>query len=420
MSGTNGNNNGPSLKEEGDQLVTAAGGWFNVIARLAPIFSQAISNIGHLVDCPFPERHRNGGGRDDFRFSSKAGYEGRSICSCKQDGWMPVDLLIEAGVGSSFTAVYREIKKAYKGNNGYEAKAAPVIQRRRARPTAEENRYRSNQLKEIVKDLMPLSAPGAKIGRLYFRNRGIPLDAAIGNVKFHPALPYFHRYRKNGVVKKEVVGCFPAIVTAFTNQAGKVMNLHRIYLTEDGRKLDHPKVSKPKKICSGLDGWNKTKMDVATIPGCRTLHICEGVEKAWAIHLATRETVRAAYSCTSLPGQYVDRSEFDDIVLWSDHDPYNDVRKAYGDGQTYMWKLYLELMRQGFNVCFMLPDTNPTKDAKGPDWEDIIVSEDVRALPVADRFQHLRSRACEGGIFTPTGHSKKRSDERFEELANVA
>lgn len=417
MSGTN---ETPSLKEEGDKLVEQAGGWLCVIERLAPTFSDAISHLGHAVDCPFPERHRNGGGRDDFRFSENPDYEGRSICSCKQDGWMPVDLLIAAGVGNSFTDIYREIKKAYKGSSTYVAKAAPVVQRQRARPTAEVNAFKVKQLKEIVKDLLPLNAPGAKIGRLYFRNRGIPLNAAIGNVKFHPALPYYRPYQEGGVKKKELVGCFPAIVSAFTNQAGKVMNLHRIFLTDDGRKLDHPKVAKPKKVCSGLDGWSKTKIDTAVVTGCRTLHICEGVEKGWAIHLATQESVRSAYSCTSLTGQYVDPSEFDDIVLWSDNDPYNEVRQAHGDGQSYMWKLFLELLRAGFRVCLMVPDTNPTKEAKGPDWEDIITESGVLDLPLADRFEYLRNRACEGGVFTPTGHAKLRSDELVNALSKVA
>jgi hypothetical protein len=407
----------PSLREEVDPMI-AQHGWLNVIERLAPMFSSAIANLGHAVDCPFPNRHRNGGGQDDFRFSADSDYEGRSICSCNQDGWTPVNLLIEAGVGSNFTAVYREIKKAYKGTAKYESKAAPVVKRARPNMTLEDANKARKQLMKIVKDLLPLDHPDARAARLYFKRRGIRLNSRINDVKFHPCLPYNIRKTVKGETVLELVGTFPAIVTAFRNAAGKVVNLHRIYITEDGRKLDL--VSKPKKICAPVPGWRGSSMHVATVEGCRTLHVCEGVEKGWTVHLVTGESVQAGNSCTTLPGMYVDPAKYDDVVLWSDHDPYNEERQKPGDGQTYMYKLFLELMRQGKRVCFMVPDTNPTKEAKGPDWEDIIVAEGVLDMPIDDRFDYLRTRAISGGVFTPTGHAKKRSNECIQAVTEVA
>lgn len=411
----------PPLKDEVADIVKHAGGWLNVIERVAPILAPAIRHHGHGVDCPFPERHREGGGRDSFRFSEKADHEGRAICSCSQDGWSQFDLLIQAGVGSNFVDVCKEIKRAFGGGSeAYKAKEAPAPQRQRPRSTAEDNAVKAASMKQIVKDLLPLGHPDAAVGRLYFRRRGIPLNKAIGDVKFHPALPYYHTRVENKVRVKELVGRFPAIVSAFRNGQGRVMNLHRIFLTQDGFKLDHPLVSKPKKVCSGLDNWSKTPVAVATVPDCRTLHICEGVEKGWALHLVTGESVRAANSCTSLPGLYVNRDEFDDVVLWADHDPYNEASEKHGAGQTYMYKLFIELMRAGFRVCLMIPDTNPTKEAKGPDWEDIAVNEKVLEMPLAERFDYLRTRALEGGVFTPTGHVKKISQETFLTEAKVA
>lgn len=411
----------PPLKDEVSAIVKHAGGWLNVIERVAPIFAPAISRLGHGVDCPFPERHRKGGGRDSFRFSEKSDHEGRAICSCNQDGWSPFDLLEQAGVGRSFTDVCHEIKRAYGGGaDAYKAKEAPAPKRQRPRSTVEENKRKAAAMKQIVKDLLPLGHPDASIGRLYFRRRGIPLNKAIGDVKFHPALPYFRTYTEMGKKVKELVGMFPAIVSAFRNGQGRVMNLHRIFLTQDGRKLDHLHVTMPKKVCSGLDNWSKTPVSVATVSECRTLHICEGVEKGWALHLATGESVRAANSCTSLPGLYVNREEWDDVVLWADHDPYNEARQKPGDGQTYMYKLFVELMRAGFRVCLMIPDTNPTMEAKGPDWEDIVVASKVLEMPLAERFDYLRTQALEGGVFTPTGHAKKLSSDSFVAVAKVA
>lgn len=413
----------PPLKDEVERIVKEAGGWLNVIERVCPMLGPAIRNLGHSVDCPFPERHRNGGGQDDFRFSAstkQASHEGRAICSCNQDGWAPIDLLIEAGVGSSYIDVCKEIKRAFGKNDGYQAKVAPAPQRQRPRSTADDNARKVAAQKQIVKDLLPLGHPDARIGRLYFRRRGIPLNKAIGDVKFHPALPYYVTRTVKGVKVKELLGLFPAIVSAFRNGQGRVMNLHRIFLSQDGRKLDHPEVTKPKKVCSGLDNWSKASIPVATVAGCRTLHICEGVEKGWAIHLAMNETVKAANSCTSLPGQFVDRADYDDVVLWADHDPYNVVREKHGDGQTYMYKLFVELMRAGFRVCLMVPDTNPTTEAKGPDWEDIVVNEKVLEMPQAERFDYLRTRSLSGGVFTPTGHAKKLPVGTFEAQSQAA
>lgn len=59
------------LKDEVADIVKHAGGWLNVIERVAPILAPAIRHHGHGVDCPFPERHREGGGRDSFRFSER-------------------------------------------------------------------------------------------------------------------------------------------------------------------------------------------------------------------------------------------------------------------------------------------------------------------------------------------------------------
>jgi putative DNA primase/helicase len=62
----------------------------------------------------------------------------------------------------------------------------------------------------------------------------------------------------------------------------------------------------------------------------------------------------------------------------------------------------------------MLPDTNPTTEAKGPDWEDLIVANGVLDLPIAERFDRLREFAQEGGVFTPRGHAKKSFSKQFE------
>ncbi|HHX6292833.1 DUF7146 domain-containing protein [Pseudomonas nitroreducens] len=391
-------NNRPKLSEEVLDLVKQNGGWLNVIPRMTSSFDEALKNHGHLVDCPFPNRHRNGGGKDDFRFSNKAGYEDRAICSCLQDGGRdPISLLILDGVGRDYTDVMFKVRNALTAGHNHTRKITPVVVSERRGISPEDEQKRKEKHLRTVRGLLELTDPAAEPGRLYFQHRGIPLNSNIGDVKFHPALEYYETRTKGGEKVKECIGRFPAIVSAFRSRTGRVVNVHKIYLTPDGHKLDG--VSKVKKIDSPLSGFNGSSIRVANVEGCRTLHVTEGVEKGWSIHLATGESVRVAHACTTLATLHVDRAEFDRVVIWSDNDPYNEARGKHGDGQTYAWKLFVELTRKGFEVALMLPDVIHVPGAKGQDWEDIIVAEKVLDQPLPERFHLLRAKACDGGAF---------------------
>ena len=129
------------------------------------------------------------------------------------------------------------------------------------------------------------------------------------------------------------------------------------------------------------------------------MNVTEGVEKGWAVHLATGESVKAAYSCSSLPKLYVDKAEYDHVVIWSDCDPANPNRnRQSGDGQYFAWELARRLFTEGFDVTFMMPAGNPI-DVKGRDWEDVIVQEGVLDLEgFYYRFQTLKQYAVKGGV----------------------
>jgi hypothetical protein len=58
----------------------------------------------------------------------------------------------------------------------------------------------------------------------------------------------------------------------------------------------------------------------------------------------------------------------------------------------------MELLSKGFEVTFMLPIVDHSEAAKGPDWEDLIVSHGVLEMPTEQRVPFLRTLAEEGGI----------------------
>lgn len=379
-----------------EKLVEQNGGWLNVISRMTNTFDHALAKVGKLVDCPFAGRHGTGGGKSDFRFSDDARYEGRAICTCMQDrGMSAVELLLEDGIGRNYASCMLEIFNALNPatcSKHIRKEKAPVARPASNAMTPEKVAYRKEKLNLIARDLVTLDHPSAAPGRRYFEKRGIPLNSNIHDVRFHPSLEYWIEDEKG---QKVLVGVFPAIVSAFRSRSGVVVNFHRIYITESGDKAP---VSKVKKICAPLPGFKGSSITVSKT-GSRVLHVTEGVEKGWSIHLATGESVKVAYSCSTLPMLHVDKDEYDAVVIWSDCDPVNPNRKRKsGDGQYFAWELARRLYHEGFDVIFMMPDGNPV-DVKGRDWEDVIVEEGVLDLEgYYYRFQTLKTFAVRGGV----------------------
>lgn len=108
-----------------------------------------------------------------------------------------------------------------------------------------------------------------------------PLPACL---RFHPALPYWHEGQE--------LGRFPALVAPLVSPAGKVLALHRTYLSANGRKANVPTVKKLTGAAGPLAG--------AAIPLHRpaagVLGVAEGIETALAAWLASGVPTVAAYS----------------------------------------------------------------------------------------------------------------------------
>lgn len=386
-----------------ERLVTQSGGWLNVLGRMTNTFDNALTKLGQLVDCPFPHRHGKSGGKGKFRLSASTeavSHEGRGICTCMQDGGMgAVALLMEDGVGGGTYArcmlkILEALDPATKDAH-VRKETAPVVVRPRANAMEpKEVARRKGKLDLIARDLVTLDHPTAAPGRAYFKKRGIPLNSNIQDVRFHPGLEYWVD-SDTDPEKKILVGVYPAIVSAFRSADGRVVNFHRIFITADGNKAP---VSKVKKICAPMPGFRGASITIATTEG-RVLHVTEGVEKGWAIHLATDESVKVAYSCGTLPTLHVDKAMYDKVVIWSDCDPVNPKRQRLsGDGQYFAWELARRLYKEGFDVTFMMPDGNPA-NVKGRDWEDVIVQEGVLDLKgFYYRFQTLKTFAAKGGV----------------------
>lgn len=380
-------------------LVASNGGWFQVISRMTGSFDPALRNIGKAVDCPFPHRHSEGGGKKAFRFSADPAYqEGRGICTCMQGhGMSAVELLLEDGIGTSYGKCLRKIYEALSPltSPAYVRKPAAVVVRPTTAEMPETEKLRRKKALDLIaRDLVTLDHPSAAPARAYFKKRGIPLNGSIKDVRFHPGLQYWDDSNDESE-KKVLVGTFPAIVSAFRSAGGCVVSFHRIYITPGGDKAP---VAKVKKLCAPMPGFTGSTITVAATEG-RVLHVTEGVEKGWAIHLATGESVKVGYACGSLPKLHVDRAQYDSVVIWSDNDPVQPGRQRQsGDGQYFAWELARRLFSEGFDVTFLMP-CGGSENVKGRDWEDVIIQEGVLDLEGAYyRVQTLKTFAVKGGV----------------------
>ncbi len=124
---------------------------------------------------------------------------------------------------------------------------------------------------------------------LYLKHRGLagvwPLPDAL---RYHRALPYWHDGEK--------LGTFAAMVARMVSADGRMVALHRTYLTLDGRKAQVPEVKKLTGAAGPLAG------------ACIPLHkpargyigIAEGIETALAAWCASGVPTVAAYCAGSL------------------------------------------------------------------------------------------------------------------------
>lgn len=124
---------------------------------------------------------------------------------------------------------------------------------------------------------------------LYLKRRGMaglwPLPQCL---RLHRSLTYWH--------DGERLGTFPAMVAPLVAPDGRMVALHRTYLTSDGRKADVPQVKK----LTGTAGPLMGACIPLHKPVGRCIGIAEGIETALAAWAGSGVPTVAAYSAGAL------------------------------------------------------------------------------------------------------------------------
>ncbi|WP_345797161.1 toprim domain-containing protein [Castellaniella sp. MT123] len=222
-----------------------------------------------------------------------------------------------------------------------------IEQAKRERQQAQATEWKRNReyLTRLWGRAQPLTA--SCVGGVYLDRRGldVPVTDAL---RFVPKLDYWH--------DAVLLGAFPAMLAAVTDQAGVLVNVHRTYLSSDGHKADVPAVKKLCKSAGVMAGASiKLGAPVLRPDGRPGLGIAEGIETAIAASILFGVPT---WSCISAHGleTFTPPPEVRNLYVFADHD-------ESGVGQHAARKVAPRLAAQGLTVRILMPD------AVG-DWSD--------------------------------------------------
>ena len=190
----------------------------------------------------------------------------------------------------------------------------------------------------------------------YLCSRGIcPRDGWGSNVlRVHPGLTYFDAQDK-------LVGIFPCLIAAVKDPQGRLVTLHRTYLSADGRKA---KVDVVKKIMPVPNGQTIKGGAIRLGEPTDTLGVAEGIETALSV---SRLTHQVCWSVISEGGMRTFEIPFGikNLVIYADKDRSGVGRKA-------ALELAKKAKARGINVKVKEPPMSIPVGAKGVDFNDYL------------------------------------------------
>lgn len=159
------------------------------------------------------------------------------------------------------------------------------------RATVQRLRWQRNggRMAQLWAHSVPVTA-GDPVARYLERRLGSRLAKVPDCLRLHPALPYW--------LDGELAGTWPAMMAQLSAPDGRIVGLHRTWLTREGRKAPTPGPVKKLAPTAGPLAGACIRLDWPTAGG--TLGIAEGIETALAARCAAGVPTVAAYSAGAL------------------------------------------------------------------------------------------------------------------------
>ena len=189
----------------------------------------------------------------------------------------------------------------------------------------------------------------------YLSRRGLAFSNDWGtlDLRSHSELEYWEQEEEGAVLK----GRWPAMLARVTDENGRLLSLHRTYVTEEGEKAP---VASPKKLMSGSVEGGLVKLYPLGEGG--ELGIAEGIETAAAAHCLCRIPVWSAISVGGFQNLKAIPEGIVRLVIFGDND------KSFA-GQAGAWALAARLRREypDLEIAVRIPEV------EGYDWNDVWV-----------------------------------------------
>lgn len=273
-----------------------------------------------------------------------------------------------AAVGDNVrvSLVGRAVTSSGRRMNVYSVHKLESDEARQKRLEAErlENERRSARIETLWRLGRPVT--GTPVEK-YLVSRGIPaaVFGALADLRWCPANPV-------------AGGGFGMMLCAVRDAAGRLVNLHRTYLTDEGRKAP---VAAPKRVMKMPSG---TTINGAAIrlgePRGALLAVAEGVETALSVTAATGIACWSAISAQGIEHFDVPAS-VSVLLVFADKD-------ASGTGDKAARALAQRLAQSGGAVgIVILPHQSIPEGAKGIDFNDVLRSEGSAGFDLRACFQ---------------------------------
>lgn len=355
----------PEKDFERKVAAVAKGKWHYILKELAPAMTNAIEYAPEHVSCPVH------GGADGFRMFSDYNDTGGGICNtCNKGKGFSNGFSMLAWVKDySRLDAIREVNAWLKDEKIDPVKSnRPIpVMKPRIDPIAA-----GKKLSEVMDGTVPLKG---SIGELYLQGRGIWLPNQSPVLRFHPSLPYYHKVEKGDKFAK-FFGNFPAIITPIRNKHGKLVSIHRTFLSLDG-KTKAP-VPDAKKLMSGIEelGGASARLfhpedDNPDLKG--VLGVSEGLETGLAARAVSTMPVWMGVSATLLQQMHIpDWVEL--LVIWADLD-------ASRRGEEAANMLADSAEKQGKKVELYIPNYKLTEEVSTFDWLNVLTEQGMSGFP---------------------------------------
>lgn len=210
-----------------------------------------------------------------------------------------------------------------------------------------------------------LNTPEAGAVRAYLSRRAImPVDSVFDG----DAL----RAEKNVPIYDgdELLGRFPTMTAAVRDVEGRLVTLHRTFLTDDGFKAD---VRSPKRIAALPSDRTILGASVQLGMPQQVLGVAEGIETALSVLCGYNLPCWAALSAVGLE-HFEPPEQVRALIIMADKD-------RSGTGRHAAEKLKARMAEIGVAAYIFEPPLEIPENAKGVDWNDLIVQKGKAGMP---------------------------------------